>query len=74
MNMAQLEEQAKMNWYARCAAGPAHARIPEKVIEESDGRLPLSQLPHFRDSMSASVPQLNGTWMYYADLVSKGIV
>lgn len=34
VTMLQLEEQAKMNWYAYCAAGPDHAHVPISDVEE----------------------------------------
>ena len=34
ITMLQLEEQAKMNWYAYCAAGPDHAYVPRSDVEE----------------------------------------
>lgn len=72
MNMLGLEEQARMNWYAYCAAGPNHARIPEEVIAESDARPPLPELPHFKDVMAArGQPRVNGVWMYYMERVAR---
>ena len=71
MAMLQLEEQAQMNWYALCAAGPTYPHIREELIAESDDRPPLSQLPHFKGPMAAGVPQVNGAWMYYADQVAR---
>ncbi len=71
MGMLQLEEQAQMNWYAVCAAGPAHRHIPEEILAESDSRPPLSQLPHFKGPMAKGIPQVNGAWMYYADQVAR---
>jgi ribulose-5-phosphate 4-epimerase/fuculose-1-phosphate aldolase len=72
MNMLQIEEQAKMNWYACCAAGRDHARIPEANIAETTERTPLRELPHFRETMSQGQPRIGGVWAYYADLVSLG--
>lgn len=70
-NMFQLEEQAKMNWYAYCAAGPDHPRIPETMIAEGDNRLPVHELPHLRDLFGGSpAPPNNGVWLHYVDLVS----
>lgn len=72
MNMLGLEEQARMNWYAYCAAGPNHPRIPEEMIAEGQARPPLAELPHFKDVMAAGgQPRVNGVWTYYTDKVSR---
>ena len=75
MNMLQLEEQAKMNWYAYCAAGANHRHIPAESVAEMRNRIPLAELPHFRDSMQESQPAGGGggVWAYYTDIVSKGM-
>src|SRR6266511_1562477 len=49
MAMLNLEEQARMNWIAYCAAGPNHPFIPEHLIEEGRNRPQLPDLPHFAD-------------------------
>jgi ribulose-5-phosphate 4-epimerase/fuculose-1-phosphate aldolase len=71
MSMLQLEEQAKMNWYACCAAGLDHARIPEANIREMTERTPLRELPHFREVMRQGQPRIGGVWAHYSDLVSQ---
>jgi ribulose-5-phosphate 4-epimerase/fuculose-1-phosphate aldolase len=72
MNMLGLEEQARMNWYARCAAGPNHPRIPEELITEREAQPPLAELPHFKDVMAqGGQPRVNGVWTYYTDKVSR---
>jgi ribulose-5-phosphate 4-epimerase/fuculose-1-phosphate aldolase len=49
VTMLQLEEQAKMNWYAYCAAGPDHAHVPhEDVVEFAANAARMSQLDHFK--------------------------
>ena len=74
MNMFQLEEQARMNWYAYCASGPGHARIPENLIAESDNRPPIHELPHLKELFGGSpAPVNNGVWLHYVDLVSKDL-
>jgi L-fuculose-phosphate aldolase len=65
--MLQLEEQAKMNWYAYCAAGPNHPRIPDELIDEITNRPPFRELPHFKEPASATTSRLEGgVWAYYA--------
>ena len=74
--MLQLEEQAKMNWYAYCAAGPDHQGIPfdqaDEVIEWL-AKMPINELPHFTQEVRAAGVQTGGVWAYYADLVSKDL-
>lgn len=73
MAMLQLEEQAKMNWYAYCAAGPDHPRIPDELIDEMTNRTPFRQLPHFKDVVDQAGALEGGVWDYYTDLVSKDL-
>jgi ribulose-5-phosphate 4-epimerase/fuculose-1-phosphate aldolase len=78
INMLNLEEQAKMNWYAYCAAGPAHASIPEELIAESANRPQLPELPHFKDLMATQGDPrtrgaVNAVFAYYAQLVSQDL-
>jgi ribulose-5-phosphate 4-epimerase/fuculose-1-phosphate aldolase len=73
MNMLQLEEQARMNWYATCAAGADHAAIPEEDIAEIADRTPLRELPHFRDVMRRGQPRVGGVWALYSELVSRQV-
>ena len=70
MNMLQLEEQAKMNWYAVAALGPDHPRIEDDRIREMTERTPLRELPHFRDVMRSGPPRLGGVWAHYSALVN----
>lgn len=72
-NMLQLEEQAKMNWYGYCAAGPDHPRIPDALIDEMTNRTPFNQLPHFKDVMGQAARLEGGVWAYYADRVSRDL-
>jgi ribulose-5-phosphate 4-epimerase/fuculose-1-phosphate aldolase len=73
MNMLQLEEQARMNWYACCAAGIGHAVIPDANIDEMTNRTPLRELPHFREVMRQGQPRIGGVWSHYSELVSRSI-
>ena len=73
MAMLQLEEQAKMNWYGYCAAGPDHPRIPDALIDEMTNRVPFEQLPHFQDVMGHANRLEGGVWDYYVDLVSRDL-
>jgi ribulose-5-phosphate 4-epimerase/fuculose-1-phosphate aldolase len=73
MHMMWLEEQARMNWYAYCAAGPNYRSIPEDRVVEMSGRTPLAELPHFVEPMREAVPAMGGVWAYYSDIVAKDI-
>jgi ribulose-5-phosphate 4-epimerase/fuculose-1-phosphate aldolase len=74
MNMALLEEQARMNWYAHCAAGPDHPHITRQQVEEMVGRPRLADLPHFKEVMAAGgQPRVGGVWQYYADQVARDL-
>lgn len=71
MSMIQLEEQAKMNYWALSAAGPDHPYLEDELIAEMSGRTPLSELPHFKPVLSAGYrPRVNGVWEYYTRLVT----
>jgi ribulose-5-phosphate 4-epimerase/fuculose-1-phosphate aldolase len=73
MNMLHLEEQARMNWYAYCAAGPNHRSIPAESVAEMSGRTPMGQLDHFKDVMAGGQPRVGGVWQYYTDRVQQGM-
>jgi ribulose-5-phosphate 4-epimerase/fuculose-1-phosphate aldolase len=69
----QLEEQARMNWYACCAAGLDHKRIPDERIAEMSGRTPLRELPHFAEPMRNATPRMGGVYAHYSELVGRDI-
>ena len=80
ITMLQLEEQARMNWYAYCAAGPGHARIPDGDVGEwFDAYARRKDLPHLSEPLTrrganeASPGQVAGVWTYYAQLAVQGI-
>ena len=74
MNMLLLEEQAKMNWYAYCAAGPDHARISDALIDEMSNRTNVRELPHFKAAMDENTGRLEGgVWDYYTWKVSRDL-
>jgi ribulose-5-phosphate 4-epimerase/fuculose-1-phosphate aldolase len=71
MTMLSLEEQARINWYAYCAAGPNHPYVGTELLEESRNRPPAEQLPHFRSLLQdGRMPSGNGAWEHFLDLVS----
>lgn len=73
MSMVQLEEQARMNYLAYCAAGPGHARVPDELIDEMTDRPPLHELPHFRDVLQGRPPVRGGIWNYRVESVSQDL-
>ena len=71
--MLQLEEQARMNWYAYCAAGANHPGIPMEDVDEWHARYATRyDLAHLkgplarRGASEASPGQPGGVWAYYA--------
>jgi L-fuculose-phosphate aldolase len=55
VNMLRLEEQAKMNWYAYCAAGPDHGYVPhEDVVEFAANQAVMGELDHLKGPMEQS--------------------
>ena len=72
MRMAWLEEQAKMNWYAYCAAGKDYPRIPEALIAEMDNRPQVADLDHLKSATGTDKSvRLSGAWAHYTELVSR---
>ena len=71
--MLQLEEQARMNYYAYCAMGREYPRIPEELIDEMTNRPPLHTLPHFQAELQGRAPQRDGIWNYRVSRVSQDL-
>jgi len=71
--MLQLEEQARMNYYAYCAMRSEYPRIPEELIDEMTTRPPLHTLPHFQDVLQGRAPQRDGIWHYRVSRVSQDL-
>jgi L-fuculose-phosphate aldolase len=64
MGMAQLEEQARMNYLAYCAQGKDYVYLQDNLLDEMLDRTPLYDHPHFRDVLKGREPQRDGTWNY----------
>jgi ribulose-5-phosphate 4-epimerase/fuculose-1-phosphate aldolase len=75
MNMLQLEEQARMNYYALSALGPDYPSLPQALLDEVRTRGPMGDLPHFRESFARAngQPRVGGVWQYFTAQVSEGI-
>jgi ribulose-5-phosphate 4-epimerase/fuculose-1-phosphate aldolase len=69
MRMLALEEQARMNWYAYCAAGPNYPFISQELLDESANRPPAAELEHFREVFANGMPSGNGAWQHFLELV-----
>lgn len=64
MGMAQLEEQARMNYLAYCAQGKDYLYLHDDVLDEMLDRTPLYEQPHFKDVLKGREPRRDGTWNY----------
>jgi L-fuculose-phosphate aldolase len=64
MSMAQLEEQARMNYLAYCAEGEDYTHLEDDVLDEMLNRTPLYEHPHFKEVLKGRAPQRDGTWNY----------
>jgi ribulose-5-phosphate 4-epimerase/fuculose-1-phosphate aldolase len=71
--MLQLEEQARMNYYAYCAMGREHPRIAEALIDEMTDRPPQHTLSHFQGVLRGRAPQRDGIWNYRVSRVSRDL-
>jgi ribulose-5-phosphate 4-epimerase/fuculose-1-phosphate aldolase len=65
MGMAQLEEQARMNYLAYCADGRDYAYLTNDLLDEMSNRTPLYEQPHFKDVLSGRAPKRDGIWNYH---------
>ena len=79
MAMLQLEEQARMNWYAYCAVGAGYKGIPEEDMDKfAAGYREIPELPHLKGPVSVQggpkgSGATGGAWAYYSGLVSKDL-
>jgi L-fuculose-phosphate aldolase len=71
MGMAQLEEQAQMNYLAYCAEGEDYSYLSDDLLDEMVNRTPLYEQPHFKDVLKGRPPQRDGTWNYQKRAASK---
>jgi ribulose-5-phosphate 4-epimerase/fuculose-1-phosphate aldolase len=71
MGMAQLEEQARMNYLAYCAQGKDYTSLPDDLVGEMSNRTPLYEQPHFKDVLKGRAPQRDGTWNYQKRAASR---
>src|SRR5262245_57346998 len=64
MGMAQLEEQAQLNYLAYCAQGKDYTYLSNDLLDEMIDRPPLYEQPHFRDVLKGRPAQREGIWNY----------
>jgi ribulose-5-phosphate 4-epimerase/fuculose-1-phosphate aldolase len=79
MNMLQLEEQARMNYYAFCALGRDYKGIPPEDMDEfAVGFRAMGQFPHLKEPLARGAApgaggRPGGVWAYYAQRVSADL-
>ena len=71
MGMAQLEEQARMNYLAYCAEGKDYTYLKDDVLDEMLHRTPLYEHPHFKDVLKGRPAQRDGIWNYHKRAASR---
>jgi L-fuculose-phosphate aldolase len=77
MTMLNLEEQARMNYYAFCAQGPDYEAIPDTQIEDAHvASAGMGELPHLKGPISRGAgPGMGGrpggVWAHYTGLVKE---
>ena len=71
MGMAQLEEQARMNYLAYCAEGKEYRCLPGSLVDEMSNRKPLHEHAHFKDVLKGREPQRGGIWNYQKRAASR---
>ena len=71
MGMANLEEQARMNYLAYCAEGKDYTGLPSDLVDEMFNRPPLYEQPHFKDVLSGRAPRRDGIWNYHKQAASR---
>ena len=64
MGMAQLEEQAQLNYLAYCAQGKDYTCLTNDLLDEMVNRTPLYEHAHFKDVLKGRPAQRDGIWNY----------
>ncbi len=70
--MMELEEQAKLNWYAHCAVGPGYDGLSGDLLDEFNATIAnLRNLEHLKDADGETGrPRTSGTYDYYSMLAA----
>ncbi len=77
MTALNLEEQARMNWYAYCAKGENYSGIPQAEIDYAKSAFAdMSKLPHLAGPLSQGAApgaggRPGGVWAHYTELVKE---
>ena len=71
MGMAQLEEQARMNYLAYCAESKGHSYLSDDLIGEMVNRPPLYEQAHFKDILRGRTTRRDGIWNYHKRAASR---
>jgi ribulose-5-phosphate 4-epimerase/fuculose-1-phosphate aldolase len=76
ISMLQLEEQARMNYWAVVAKGSDHPRISDAYVDEIGNRPRQDEYPHFKELMRriGGNPPRDGTWNAYKKKVSGDMI
>jgi ribulose-5-phosphate 4-epimerase/fuculose-1-phosphate aldolase len=76
LSMLQLEEQARMNYWALVAKGSDHKYLSDELVDESSNRPQQSEYPHFTELMRriGGNPPRDGVWNSYKRKVSGNMV
>ena len=76
LSMLQLEEQARMNYWALVAKGSDHKYLSDELVDEATNRPQQHEYPHFKELMRriGGNPPRNGTWNSYKKKVSADMV
>jgi len=71
MGMAQLEEQARMNYLAYCAEGKGYGGLADHLIDEMVNRPPLYEQSHFKEILRGRATRRDGIWNYHKRAASR---
>lgn len=75
VNMIDLEEQAKMNFYCLAAGGPDFSKVPERQVKEfiEFRREKLHQLPWLKKyGFAQLLEESSWTWQYWSHKILSG--
>jgi len=72
VNMLHLEEQARMNYLAFCAAGSAHAVLtPEQRAEFAANMRSMPSADHLTPEVAPTARKPSGIWRHYAAIAEQ---
>jgi L-fuculose-phosphate aldolase len=71
-NMLYLEEQARMNYLAFCAAGKDHPVLtPEQRADSAQNMRRLGEQEHLKPEVAPTSRKPSGIWVHYARLATE---